>query len=135
MEENKSEHLSHHASTGSDHKVTHAAKKARHELYPKDDLDEEEFRWEEQPLKHGFSRPVIIHRAILGSLERFISILIEHTAGKWPFWLSPRQMIICPVSEKFHEYCEKVLLYFQQKGYDCEMDSSNQTLPKKVRNA
>jgi threonyl-tRNA synthetase len=107
----------------------------RHELYPRDALDDEEFKWEEQPLKPGFSRPIIIHRAILGSLERFISILIEHLAGKWPFWLSPRQIIICPVSEKFFDYCEKVRLYFLQKGYDVEMDKSNTTLPKKVRNA
>jgi threonyl-tRNA synthetase len=60
------------------------------EVYPKDELDEEEFVWQEQPLKHGYSRPVIIHRAILGSVERFSAILIEHLGGKWPFWISPR---------------------------------------------
>jgi threonyl-tRNA synthetase len=62
----------------------------RKEVYPKDELDEEEFVWHEQPLKAGMARPVIIHRAILGSLERFIAILIEHIGGKWPFWVSPR---------------------------------------------
>jgi threonyl-tRNA synthetase len=55
-------------------------------------------------LKPGFHRPVIIHRAILGSLERFIAILTENTAGKWPFWISPRQVMVIPISEKVHEY-------------------------------
>lgn len=59
-----------------------------------------------QPLKSGFERPVIIHRAILGSLERCIAILIEHYGGKWPFWLSPRQIAIIPVSQKFEDYAE-----------------------------
>jgi len=62
----------------------------RHEIFHKDDLDDEEFKWEEHPVKHGCKRPVIIHRAILGSVERFTAILIEHLAGKWPFWISPR---------------------------------------------
>jgi len=53
-------------------------------------MDDEEFVWREQPLKPGFKRPVIIHRAILGSVERFMAILIEHLGGKWPFWISPR---------------------------------------------
>ena len=60
------------------------------EVYPKDELDEEEFVWEEHHVRTGCRRPVIIHRAILGSFERFMAILIEHLAGKWPFWLSPR---------------------------------------------
>jgi threonyl-tRNA synthetase len=55
-----------------------------------DSYDEEEFRWEEKRVKHGFKRPVIIHRAILGSLERFIALMTEHFAEKWPFWISPR---------------------------------------------
>lgn len=98
-------------------------------------MDEEEFTWEEMPVKNGFKRPVIIHRAILGSLERFIGIMIEHIAGKWPFWISPRQVIVLPLSEKFSDYCEKVYLYLKEKGYEVEMDRSSQTLNKKVRNA
>lgn len=82
-----------------------AKKNLKHENYPIDELDEEEFVWQEQPLKHGFARPVIIHRAILGSVERFVAILIEHLGGKWPFWINPRQAIVCPVSEKFIDYC------------------------------
>lgn len=104
-------------------------------MFPKDELDEEEFVWEEHYLKRGFKRPVIIHRAILGSLERFTAILIEHMAGKWPFWLSPRQAIVCPVSEKFMEYAERVYLYLHQHGYDVELDKTNVTLNKKIRNA
>ena len=77
---------------------------------------------------------MIIHRAILGSVERFTAILIEHLAGKWPFWLSPRQALICPVSEKFHSYANKVYLYLLEKGYDIDFDRSNVTLNKKVRN-
>ena len=52
--------------------------------------------------------PVMIHRAVLGSLERFMGILIEHTAGKWPFWLSPRQVLLCTVSERHQAYAERV---------------------------
>ena len=55
-------------------------------------------------------RPVMIHRAILGSVERMFAILLEHYKGKWPFWLSPRQAIVCPVSEKSQPYALKVFL-------------------------
>lgn len=60
---------------------------------------EKKFTLEEHHLKPGHARPVIVHRAVVGSFERFIAILTEQTAGKWPFWLSPRQIIIVPVSE------------------------------------
>ena len=62
----------------------------------------------EKILKPGFERPVIIHRAILGSVERMMAILCEHYAGKFPFWLSPRQVIVLPLSEKIMDYAEKV---------------------------
>lgn len=62
----------------------------------------------DKPLKPGFERPVIIHRAILGSVERMMAILCEHYAGKFPFWLSPRQVIVLPLSEKIMDYAEKV---------------------------
>lgn len=54
-------------------------------------------------------RPVMIHRAILGSVERMFAILLEHYKGKWPFWLSPRQAIVCPVSEKSQPYALQVV--------------------------
>lgn len=60
-------------------------------------------------LKHGFQRPVLIHRAIYGSFERFIAVVTEINGGKWPFWLSPRQIIILPISTDKHlEYAESV---------------------------
>ena len=62
------------------------------EVFEADEFSKEKFEWREQPLKPGHQRPVMIHRAILGSVERFIAILTEHLAGKWPFWLSPRQI-------------------------------------------
>lgn len=106
-----------------------------YQLFRKDSLDEEEYKWEEKPLKHGHKRPVIVHRAILGSVERFMAILIEHLSGKWPFWISPRQIIICPLSEKFLPYCQKVYKYLHHKGYEVELDKTNVTLNKKIRNA
>jgi threonyl-tRNA synthetase len=57
-----------------------------------------------QPVKNGFERPVIIHRAIFGSLERFIAILCEHTGGKWDFWVSPRQLQIIPLGKGQQEF-------------------------------
>ena len=59
-------------------------------------------------LKPGFERPVIVHRAILGSVERMFAILCEHTGGKWPFWLSPRQVAILPINDEHVEYANKV---------------------------
>jgi len=80
-------------------------------------------------------RPVIIHRAIYGSIERMMAILIEHTGGKWPFWLSPRQGIVLPVAEKHHEYALKVYKALHGAGYYIDHDLSDKTIPKKVRDA
>jgi threonyl-tRNA synthetase len=105
------------------------------EIYPKDEYDEEEYVWQEQPLRPGYKRPVIVHRAILGSCERLLAILVEHYAGKWPFWISPRQAYICTVSDKFNEYAEKVHALLTYEGYQVNLDKGGLTLPKKVRNA
>jgi len=78
-------------------------------------------------------RPVIIHRAIYGSLERFIAILIEHTGGKWPFWLSPRQVMICTISPAQEQYAERVKQILYEEGFDAEVDSSDLLIKKKVR--
>jgi len=80
-------------------------------------------------------RPVIIHRAILGSVERMFANLVEHFAGKWPFWLSPRQIIIVPVSEKFFEYAEEVRQALHQAGFYVDVDTSDKKLQKKIREA
>lgn len=81
-------------------------------------------------------RPVMIHRAILGSVERMIAILCENYGGKWPFWLSPRQCIVVPVAPPFNEYANQVRQQLHDAGFMCEADvDDGNTLNKKVRNA
>lgn len=79
--------------------------------------------------------PVMVHRAILGSMERFAGILIEHYAGALPVWLSPAQAKIIPVSEKFNDYGEKVLNELKNAGIRAEIDKTNETLGKRIRSA
>ncbi|KAH0968950.1 hypothetical protein GBA52_029188 [Prunus armeniaca] len=79
--------------------------------------------------------PVMIHRAILGSVERMFAILLEHYKGKWPFWLSPRQAIVCPVSDKSQPYALEVRNRIHQAGYYVDVDTSDRTIQKKVREA
>lgn len=79
----------------------------------------------------GHERPVLIHRAIFGSFERFIAILLEHTNGKLPFWVSPRQICIIPVNLKFINYAENIKEIF--KDYEIIIDDSTNTLNKKIR--
>lgn len=86
-------------------------------MFPADEYDKKEFTWYEQRVKKGFARPVIVHRAVMGSVERFMAILTEHLAGEWPFFLSPRQVLICPVGPKYQPYCERVYQYLHQRGY------------------
>lgn len=81
------------------------------------------------------TRPVIIHRAILGSVERMMAILIEHYGGNWPFWLSPRQVMVVPVAEPFFEYAHEVRALLYAANIECEVDVSSKTLNKKVREA
>jgi threonyl-tRNA synthetase len=80
-------------------------------------------------------RPVMIHRAMLGSVERFIGILIEHTGGAFPIWLAPVQAVVLPVSEKFSEYGGKVLETLQAAGIRAEMDDRNEKLGYRIREA
>ncbi|GJX32924.1 threonine--tRNA ligase, mitochondrial 1 [Tanacetum coccineum] len=80
-------------------------------------------------------RPVMIHRAILGSVERMFAILLEHYKGKWPFWLSPRQAIVCPVTKEFQVYGQEVKELIDAAGYYVDIDSSDRTIQKKVREA
>lgn len=79
-------------------------------------------------------RPVMIHRAILGSVERFTAILTEHFAGKWPLWLSPRQVVVIPVAAPHKEYAKEVAQKLWDAGLYADADLSDSTLPKKVRN-
>jgi len=86
-------------------------------------------------LPAGFERPVIIHRAILGSVERMIAVLLEHTAGKWPFWLSPRQLCIVPVSMDNIPYCQQVYAQLKAAGFEVTLEASTKTMNKKIREA
>jgi len=80
-------------------------------------------------------RPVMIHRAPFGSLERFIGILIEHCAGNFPLWLSPEQFGILPISEKYNEYSEKVLSYLNNHDIRGFIDFRNEKVGRKIRDA
>ena len=80
-------------------------------------------------------RPVMIHRAPFGSLERFIGILIEHCAGDFPLWLSPEQITVLSISEKFNGYAEKVLKYLNNHDIRGFVDDRNEKIGKKIRDA
>lgn len=81
-------------------------------------------------------KPVIIHRAILGSVERQIAILTENYAGKWPFWLSPRQVMVVPVGPAYDEYAQQVQQQLHDAGFMAEADvDAGDTMNKKIRNA
>ncbi len=77
--------------------------------------------------------PVMIHRAPFGSLERFTAVLIEHTAGHFPLWLTPDQVAILPISEKFNDYAKKVAKYLDGKGVRALIDDRNEKIGRKIR--
>jgi len=81
------------------------------------------------------ARPVVVHRAILGSVERILAVLTEHWAGRWPFWISPRQVMVVPVTHDHDAYVESVRQKLHDAGFFADADLSDNTLPKKVRNA
>jgi len=80
-------------------------------------------------------RPVMIHRAPFGSMERFIALLLEHTGGNFPLWLIPEQAIVLPVSEKHEKYAEKVLSSLENNEIRAQIDARNETVGKKIREA
>jgi threonyl-tRNA synthetase len=80
-------------------------------------------------------RPVMIHRAPFGSMERFVAVLIEHTAGKFPLWLTPDQVIILPISEKFQKYAEKVFSFLNNAELRAQIDDRSEKTGKKIRDA
>ena len=80
-------------------------------------------------------QPVMIHRAPFGSLERFIALLIEHTGGNFPLWLTPDQIIILPISQKYNEYCVKLLNFLKNSDIRGHVDDRNETTGKKIRDA
>ena len=77
--------------------------------------------------------PVMLHRALFGSLERFIGILIENYSGKLPFWISPLQTVVIPVSDEFDEYSKKVNKQLIDAGFSSEVDLKNHNLNYKIR--
>ena len=77
--------------------------------------------------------PVMIHRAILGSIERFIGILIEHYGGKLPFWLSPRQIIIANIADKHVEFAQEIAKVFTNNDFRCSLDLRNEKIGYKIR--
>ena len=77
--------------------------------------------------------PVMLHRALFGSLERFIGILIENYAGKLPFWLSPAQAVVCSITEENNDYVKKLFEDLFKEGIKCEMDLRNEKINYKVR--
>lgn len=80
-------------------------------------------------------RPVVIHRAISGSLERFMAVMIEHFAGAFPTWLTPTQVVILPISEHQKEYADSVFKALKEADIRVELDDSNESLGKRIRNA
>ena len=81
-------------------------------------------------LKH---RPVMIHRAPFGSMERFCAVLIEHTGGKFPLWLTPDQVVILPISEKYNSYAEEVRAYLDSQDVRAIVDDRNEKIGRKIR--
>lgn len=92
-----------------------------------------EYKTNSENAEESFQRPVMVHRAMLGSVERMTAVLTEHFGGKWPFWLSPRQALIVPVDLKFVEYAYEVQQKIHEAGFYVDVDDSTRTLNKKVR--
>ncbi|MBQ3514383.1 MAG: threonine--tRNA ligase [Lachnospiraceae bacterium] len=80
-------------------------------------------------------RPIMIHRVVFGSIERFIGILIEHFAGKFPLWLSPVQVKLLPISDKFNDYAEETMQKLKNAGLRCEIDKRTEKIGYKIREA
>ncbi len=78
-------------------------------------------------------RPVMIHRAPFGSMERFVAVLIEHTAGKFPLWLTPEQVVVLPISEKFNDYAKKVSNVLNNSDIRTVLDDRNEKIGRKIR--
>ena len=75
----------------------------------------------------------MIHRAPFGSMERFVAVLLEHTAGKFPLWLAPEQAVILPISEKFNDYAYEVKRQLEEHDVRVEVDDRNEKIGKKIR--
>ena len=88
-----------------------------------------------QNAEGGRSRPYMVHRAILGSLERFLGILIEHYAGAFPLWLAPVQAVVIPIADRHLEYAQSVRQQLQDQGFRVEVDTRSERMNQKIRQA
>jgi threonyl-tRNA synthetase len=95
----------------------------------------ERFELEYTAADNSRQRPVMIHRALFGSIERFFAILTEHYAGQFPAWLAPVQVLCVPVAEPFNDYLFDVAAKLKAAGVRVEVDASDERFPKKIRNA
>jgi threonyl-tRNA synthetase len=95
----------------------------------------EKFQLEYMDSDSELKRPVMIHRALFGSVERFFGILIEHFAGRFPLWLSPRQVVLITVADRHAEYARKLAHTVRSAGFLCDVDESAESVNKKIRNA
>ena len=75
----------------------------------------------------------MIHRAPFGSMERFVAVLLEHTAGKFPLWLAPDQAVVLPISEKFNDYAAEVVEYLNKRDVRAQIDDRNEKIGRKIR--
>jgi threonyl-tRNA synthetase len=80
----------------------------------------------------GRARPVMVHRAVLGSIERFMGILIEHTGGNFPVWLAPLQVVVIPIADEHREYAGKVARRLRKAGYRVEVDAGQDRMQAKI---
>ncbi|MFR9620600.1 MAG: threonine--tRNA ligase [Rikenellaceae bacterium] len=78
-------------------------------------------------------RPIMIHRAPFGSMERFVAVLLEHTGGKFPLWLSPDQVVVLPISEKYNDYAERVAKILNKQDVRTQVDDRNEKIGRKIR--
>jgi len=78
-------------------------------------------------------RPVMIHRAPFGSIERFVAVLIEHTAGKFPLWLTPEQAVVLPISEKYNDYARRIVAELEEQDIRVIVDDRNEKIGRKIR--
>ena len=75
----------------------------------------------------------MIHRAPFGSMERFVAVLLEHTGGKFPLWLTPQQVVVLPISEKFNDYAQSVSKFLNNSDIRAEVDCRNEKIGRKIR--
>ena len=88
-----------------------------------------------QDAEGGRSQPYMVHRAILGSMERFLGVLIEHYGGAFPLWLAPVQAVLIPIADRHIEYCESVLAKLEAAGFRAEVDTRGERMNQKIRTA